>query len=105
MADLQCIIILCGVILYTVGSLLYYGGTEYYRARTYIKNLCQVTKSDIDDASCGEDKHQDCYQPVWAVLYDKPDIDDKPVEGEIHSKDLLSRTQANTRVDQYQVCL
>ncbi len=78
------------IILYISVNLIYYGGTEYYQARTFIENHCQVTKSDIDDSSCGKNKGQDCYQPVWAVLYDKPDIDDEPVQGEIHLKSLLS---------------
>ena len=91
------------ITLFTICILIYHGSTEYYRARTYIENVCQVTQSDIDDSNCGEKKDKDCYRPVWAVLFDKPDIDDKPVEGEIHWNSLLSLTQANSRVDQYQV--
>jgi hypothetical protein len=94
---------ICCIIVYATINLIHYGGTEYYRARTYIKNFCQVTKSDIDDSNCGEEKDQKCYQPVWTVLYDKPNIDDEPVQGEIHSKNLLSLTDANNQVDQYQV--
>lgn len=96
--------IIC-LICYGVGSMIYYGTTEYYRSITYIKNFCQVTKSDIDDSKCDGSNGDQCYQPIWAVLYDKPNIDDEPIPGEIHSKTLLSLSDANARVDQYKVSI
>jgi len=95
--------ILYFVILVATIDLIYYGSTEFYRARTYIKNFCQVTKSDADDWNYHGKNDQKCYQPVWAVLYDKPDIDDEPVEGVIRSKSFLSLTDAVSRVKEYQV--
>ena len=103
MADFASNLQICCLPLIIAGMLLGYGGGEYHRARAYTKNFCQVTKFDIDDSSCGENQNLNCYRPVWAVLYDKPDIDDKPVQGEIHFESLLSLPQANRQVDQYQV--
>jgi len=96
--------VLCFAILVATIDLIYYGSTEFYRIRIYIKNFCQVIKSDADGWNCHGKNVGKCYQPVWAVLYDKPDIDDEPVAGVIRSKIFLSLTDAVSRVKEYQVC-
>ena len=103
MADSAANLKICCLPLLIAGILLSYGGGEYQLARAYIKNFCDVTKFDIDDSSCGENQDLNCYRPVWTVLYDKPDIDDVPVRGEIHFESLLSLPQVRRQVDQYQV--
>ncbi len=96
--------ILCFVILVATIDLIYYGSTEFYRVRIYIKKFCQVIKSNADDWNCHGKNDQKCYQPVWAVLYNKSNIDDKPVKGVIRSKSFLSLTDAVSRVKEHQVC-
>ena len=75
-----------------------------HRQFQYIESSCHVIKSRAYDRKCEGRNKVNCYQPIWTVLYDIPEVDAEPLRIEIRSNSLLSLTEALNRVEEYRVC-